>query len=61
MDWLKEQHGLTVNRSWLCEVMNQNGMSYKRTTRHVRHKQNPEQVQERKRDLDTLKKGQVPD
>ena len=60
MQWLQEQHGLTVNRSWLCEVMNANGMRYKRTVRHVRHKQSPDQVQERKADLDTLKRGQKP-
>jgi len=61
MDWLKEHHGLTVNRSWLCEVMNANGMSYKRTTRHVRHKQEAQQVQDRQADLDTLKKGRRQD
>lgn len=61
MDWLQEQHGLSVNRSWICEVMNKNGMSYKRTTRHVRHKQTPEQVADRKADLLTLKGGQKPD
>jgi transposase len=61
MAWLGEQYGLSVNRTWLCEVMNANGMSYKRTTRHVRHKQKPEQVAERKADLETLKKGQWPD
>jgi transposase len=60
LEWLKEQHGLIVNRSWLCEVMNQNGMRYKRTTRHVRHKQTPEQVEERRADLATLKRGRKP-
>jgi transposase len=61
MDWLREHHGLTVNRSWLCEVMGRNGMSYKRTTRHVRHKQDAERVQDRRRDLETLKRGPRPD
>jgi transposase len=60
MDWLQAHHGLSVNRSWLCEVMAANGMSYKRTTRHVRHKQKPDQVQERKADLETLKRGPRP-
>jgi transposase len=58
MEWLQTEYGLSVNRTWLCEVMNQNGMSYKRTTRHVRHKQKPEQVAEKKADLETLKRGQ---
>lgn len=57
MQWLGQEYGLVVNRTWLCEVMNHNGMSYKRTTRHVRHKQKPEQVAERKADRETLKKG----
>lgn len=57
MEWLQSQYGLMVNRTWLCEVMNQNGMSYKRTTRHVRHKQTPEQVVQKKADLLTLKRG----
>ena len=61
MDWLQQHYGLVVNRTWLCEVMNQNGMRYKRTTRTVRHKQKPEQVAQRKADLLTLKKGQRPD
>ena len=60
MDWLQEQYSLSVNRTWLCEVMNQNGMSYKRTTRHVRHKQTPEQVVVKKADLETLKRGPRP-
>ena len=57
MNWLQQQYGLSVNRTWLCEVMNRNGMSYKRTTRHVRHKQTPEQVASKKADLETLKRG----
>ena len=58
LEWLQQEHGLTVNRTWLCEVMNQNGMSYKRTARTLQHKQKPEQVADRKADLETLKKGQ---
>jgi transposase len=61
LEWLQENYALTVNRTWLCEVMNQNGLSYKRTSRTLRHKQNPEQVADRAADLATLKKGQKPD
>ena len=60
LEWLQDHYGLTMNRTWLCEVMNQNGMSYKRTTRTLRHKQNPEQVADRAADLETLKKGPNP-
>ena len=61
LEWLQEQYGLVVNRTWLCEVMNQNGMRYKRTTRTLRHKQKPEQVAVKRADLETLKRGQKPD
>ncbi len=56
--WLEETYRLTVNRTHLCEVLVRNGLSYKRTTRTVRHKQKPEQVADRKADLETLKRGQ---
>ncbi len=58
--WLQETYGITVNRTWLCEVLVKNGLSYKRTTRTLRHKQKPEQVAERRADLETLKKGPKP-
>jgi transposase len=57
-EWLQEHHGLCMNNRYLSEVLVRNGMSYKRTTRTVRHKQKPEQVADRKADLLTLKKGQ---
>ena len=60
-DWLLEQHGFRMNRRYLSEVLSKNGLSYKRTTRTIRHKQKPEQVADRKADLETLKKGQRPD
>lgn len=56
--WLQEKHGVSVHRNYLSGLLVKNGMSYKRTTRHVRHKQQPEHVAERKADLETLKKGQ---
>jgi transposase len=59
--WLSEHHGFTMNRRYLSEVLGNNGLSYKRTTRTIRHKQKPEQVADRKADLETLKKGQKPD
>jgi transposase len=59
-EWLEETCGIQVNRTHLCEVLVRNGLSYKRTTRTVRHKQKPEQVADKKASLDTLKKGQKP-
>ncbi len=60
-EWLAETYGIQVNRTHLCEVLVRNGLSYKRTTRTVRHKQTPEQVAQKKADLETLKKGQRQD
>jgi transposase len=60
-DWLQEHHGWSMNSRYLSEVLVRNGMSYKRTSRTVRHKQKPEQLADRKADLLTLKKGQKPD
>ena len=59
-EWLLEHHGFCMNSCYLSEVLGKSGMSYKRTTRHVRHKQSPQQVVERKADLETLKKGSTP-
>ena len=56
-EWLWEHHGFRMNTRYLSEVLGKSGMSYKRTTRHVQHKQKPEQVADRKADLETLKKG----
>lgn len=56
-EWLEQEHGLLVNRTWLCETLNRNGLSYKRTTRTLRHKQSPEQVQSKRSDLETLQRG----
>ncbi len=60
-DWLREHYGITLNRTHLCEVLVRNGLSYKRTTRTLRHKQKPEQVAAKQADLETLKKGHKPD
>ena len=56
--WLQEKHGFVLNERYLAEVLRKSRLSYKRTTRTVRHKQKPEQVADRKADLETLKKGQ---
>ena len=58
--WLQEHHGFSMNCRYLSEVLVRNGLSYKRTARTVRHKQKPEQVADRKADLETLKKGPKP-
>lgn len=56
-DWLVEQHGFRLNRRYLSDSLKKNGLRYKRTTRTLQHKQDPEKVADRKADLETLKKG----
>lgn len=56
--WILANHGFSLDVRYLAEVLNRNGLSYKRTTRTIRHKQNPEQVHNKRADLATLKKGQ---
>lgn len=56
-EWLQEKHGFVLNERYLSEALRKNRLSYKRTTRTVRHKQKPEQVADRKADLETLKRG----
>lgn len=59
--WLADEMGISVTTSHLCRVMNQSGLSYKRTTRTLTHKQKPEQVAAKQADLETLKRGHKPD
>ena len=42
--WIAEQHGVVVSASWLREKLRHTRLSYKRTSRHLKHKQNPEQI-----------------
>ncbi len=37
--WLASEMGISVTASHLCRVMSQSGLSYKRTTRTLSHKQ----------------------
>lgn len=59
--WLAQEQSVVVTACHLCRVMSQSGLSYKRTTRTLSHKQKPEQVASKQADLETLKKGQKPD
>ena len=58
--WLAQEKDIHVTASHLCRVMNRSGLSYKRTTRTLSHKQKPAQVAAKRADLETLKKGHKP-
>lgn len=44
VQWLQDEHEITVTRGWLGELLRRSGWSYKRTHRQLRHKQDPEAV-----------------
>jgi transposase len=59
-DWLAETHHVHVTADWLGQVLRRKGLSYKRTSRSLKHKQNSEQVQSKAADLATIEKGGTP-
>ena len=58
--WLVEQHGVQLTPDWIARVLQRAGISYKRTYRHLKHKQDPALVAERQADLETLERGAPP-
>lgn len=57
-EWLAQEHGVALSPDWLGEKLGRANFSYKRTTRSLKHKQNPERVAEQRADLETLEKGE---
>ena len=60
-DWLSEQHGVCLGADWLARLLRRAKLSYKRTSRTLKHKQNPEEVAQKRASLQTLQKGAKPD
>lgn len=60
-DWLAEQHQVRLNPQHLGRMLKRARVSYKRTYRTLKHKQNPVEVAEKQADLRTLEKGGTPD
>lgn len=58
-DWLAEHHGVRLSAAWLRELMRREQLSYKRTQRHLKHKQDPVRVAQARRALEALEKGEV--
>lgn len=59
--WLSEQHGLAISATQVRLHLRRAGLSYKRTSRTLRHKQNRAEVESKAAMLATLKKGELPD
>jgi len=56
-DWVAEQHGLRLTPDYLARRLKRAKLSYKRTARSLKHKQDPEQAQRKQAELATLEKG----
>ena len=59
-EWLAEHHGVRLSPDWVAEKLGRARLSYKRTYRSIKHKQDAAQVAERQADLETLEKGETP-
>jgi transposase len=59
-DWLAEHHGLRLGAAWLGRLLKREQLSYKRTQRHLKHKQDPAKVAEKRAELEELEKGEMP-
>ncbi len=55
--WVATEHGVRLSPVHLCRMLKRAKLSYKRTTRSLEHKQDPDEVQRKSADLETLKKG----
>ncbi len=55
-DWIAEQTGVKVSVQHLRRFLRRWRLSYKRTTRSVKHKQKPAEVEAKKKELEALEK-----
>jgi transposase len=59
-DWVADQHGVRLSPRHLGRLLQRAKLSYKRTNRSLKHKQDPQQVAIKEADLQTLEKGEPP-
>lgn len=55
-DWIAEQFGVRVSPEWLCHKLHAARLSYKRTSRNLKHKQKAEVVAAKKAEKEALEK-----
>ena len=60
-DWTAEQHQVRISPGRMRVHLRRAELSYKRTSRSLKHKQKAEEVAAKKVCLETLKKGAMPD
>ena len=59
-EWTFEQFELRLSADWLSRLLKRNRLSYKRTSRSLKHKQDPQAVELKRAELQTLEKGGRP-
>lgn len=60
VQWLQDEHEVSVTRGWLGKLLRRSGWSYKRTHRQLRHKQDPEAVADGREALTAAVKRATP-
>lgn len=58
--WLAQEYGVVISASHLGRVLRQARLSYKRTKRSLKHKQDPEKLAQSKTAIAEIKKGLGP-
>src|SRR5690348_12742264 len=58
--WLAAQHQVRLSADWLSRLLRRAGLAYKRTSRSLKHKQDPQEVAAKSATLQTLEKGAMP-
>jgi transposase len=56
-EWVAQQFGVTLGADWLSRLLKRNRLSYQRTARSLKHKQDPCAVEEKALELALLAKG----
>lgn len=56
-EWVAQQFGVTLGADWLPRLLKRNRLSYQRTSRSLKHKQDPQAVEEKAAELVLLEKG----
>ena len=52
--WLAENYGVQVTTGWMGSLLRRAGLSYKRTRRRLKHKQDPVKVAAKREELEAL-------
>ena len=60
-EWIHEQFGVQRSAAQVRRQLHKARLSYKRTSRSVRHKQNPQEVAAKREELERLQKGALPE